>query len=193
MKKCGECGGRSLQQQIAEYSADLLGSPFDVILVGSVKREICEGCGKTLKTIIPDLEGLLHKIAATRASISRKLTGEEIRFLRHCVGWKAKDVAKKLEMTPENLSRVEKNSKPLGIQSERLFRVLVVAECIDTNDLFSSGTKELLQPMNLEIEKLWNIEDRMVMRFERVTPIYAEYGHDDNGTWEMKWPDQKAA
>ncbi len=191
MEKCKVCRGSPVVRLVPEYRADLLGAPFDVILFGAVKEEICSECSKVLKTTIPDLEGLLHRVAATRALSPRKLNGAEIRFLRHAMGWKAKDVADKLDMTPENLSRVEHDAKPLGSQSEKLFRIYVIAKKIEKDELESAIATKLAELIDLKIEPFWDADDKLEFAFERVCKESTDCGNSENGKWDRKG--QKAA
>src|SRR5438270_9996762 len=79
MKKCAACnGGETETRVVHEYLADLLGAPFQILLVDAVKEVWCVTCKKKLKTIIPDLEGLLHVAAQYRALTPRKLSGTEV-------------------------------------------------------------------------------------------------------------------
>src|SRR5688572_21190760 len=132
MMKCTTCSAVGKEVRVvSEYQADLLGAPFPVVLLNAVEEHWCTSCNKKLETVIPDLTGLLQAVAMTRAGIPRKLNGAEIKFLRHAVGMKAKQFAKKLEMSAENLSRVENGTKPLGPQSEKLLRFYVLTRFID--------------------------------------------------------------
>ena len=55
----------------------------------------------------------IARCRVVKAITFRKLSGEEVRFLRKEVGMKAKAFAQRIEMSPENLSRVENGSEPL--------------------------------------------------------------------------------
>jgi len=168
---------------IPDYRADLLGAPFEVILIEAVMEDYCSECGASMKTTIPDLEGLLHTVAATRSAISRKLSGAEIKFLRHAMGWKAKDVAEKLDMTPENFSRVENNTKLLGPQSEKLFRIFVMAKSVEKGELETDVVKAVAKLVELKIETFWNPDEKLAMRFVRVRKQPTGCGGDDSGKW----------
>jgi transcriptional regulator with XRE-family HTH domain len=118
----------------------------------------------------------LHVIAQTRAIIARKLTGAEIKFLRHAVGCKAKHFAEKLEMTAENLSRVENGLKPLGPQSEKLLRFYVLTKLIDDNLLSKIGREKLNKIFDMKIETMWDPNKPLVLRFVRKLPEDFEEG-----------------
>jgi DNA-binding transcriptional regulator YiaG len=166
MKKCAACKGENLETRVVhEYEAELLGAPFEILLVDAVKETWCAACNKKLKTSIPDLEGLLHVAAQSRAITPRKLTGAEVKFLRKAVGMKSKDFAKKIEMSPENLSRVENGAKPLGPGSEKLLRFFVVMKMFDEDILSKIDTKKINEIFNLEIESSWDPDQKLSFQF----------------------------
>lgn len=191
MDNCTICEKAATTRLIPEYRADLLGAPFTVFLDNAVKEDACGQCGRVLKTAIPDLEGLLHTVAATRAAISRKLSGAEIKFLRHAMGWKAKEIAEKLDMSPENFSRVENDTKPLGPQSEKLFRIYVIAKSIEKGELETDVAESVAKVFNLKIEPFWDPSKPITMRFVRAKKQTATSDNDHNGKWVD--PDKKEA
>jgi DNA-binding transcriptional regulator YiaG len=110
---------------LPEYAVDNLGASFKVILVDSARyvydMDIGEYC-----ISIPDEQGLLHSIAVVRAVHPLKLAGPDIRFLRKSLGFKSKDLAEHLDISPEHLSRCEKGEKVLSPNSEKLLRLLIL-------------------------------------------------------------------
>jgi transcriptional regulator with XRE-family HTH domain len=191
---CTTCKGAETEVRVVhEYNADLLGAPFPVYLVDAVKQHVCIKCDKATKTVIPDLDGLLHVIAQTRAVIPRKLSGPEIKFLRRAVGCKAKHFAQKIEMTPENLSRVEKGMKPLGPQSEKLLRFYVLTKLMD-DDLVSKITKEELNKVfDIKIETFWDPNNPLVLRFVRESRDASEPGDAEGNKRYQLQPMSQAA
>lgn len=65
-------------------------------------------------------------LARARALEPRKLSGEELRFMRKAMGMKAKDMAKSLGITSEYLSRCENGKKTMSETTEKLFRLYVI-------------------------------------------------------------------
>lgn len=177
------CAKSMVTRLIPHYRADLPGAPFEVIIIGAVVEDYCSECGASVKTTIPDLEGLLHAVAAARCAVPRKLSGAEIKFLRRAMGWKAKDVAGKLDMTPENFSRVENNAKLLGPQSEKLFRILVTVGSVGKGGLETGVAEAVAKLVELKIETFWNPDERLAMRFVRVRKQPAGCGGNDGGRW----------
>jgi len=104
------------------YNAVTLGAPFKVLLHDGVT------CGVDAKTgqqtiCIKDPFALINSVVRARVLHPRKLSGEEIKFVRKSIGAKAKSVAEFLDMTPEHLSRCESGTKVLSVASEKHFRM----------------------------------------------------------------------
>lgn len=187
MMKCDACNTGGLQERLVhEYVADALGAPFQVILIDSVKEYYCAECNKKLKTSIPDVPSLLKMVAAARSIVPQKLSGAEIKFMRHAIGLKAKQVAKSLDMSPENFSRVENGTKVLGPQSERIFRVGVILQLIEEKVLDHESLSRVTKAFNVEIETFWD----STKTFE----IYMKHTSvDENSSSEGSWVDKVSA
>ena len=151
---------------VHEYNADLLGAPFKIVLVDSVTEEYCSATGEKLKTVIPDMSGLLRKAAFYRAIMPRKLVGEEIKFLRNAISYKAKQMADALEMTPEHYSRVENGSKRLMPDTEKLLRVIAITKMFEDKIVSSALLKNMSQLLNLKIEGAWDPSEMIELRLE---------------------------
>ena len=124
MAKCKTCGSMGVTRNtLHEYRGDLLGAPFNVVVQDAVVEERCAGCGTKKGIMIPNLQGLVAAVAMTRALEPTHLTGGEIRFLRKSVGWKAKDLAKQLNVSPSHISRCETGKEPLGAIREKYLRL----------------------------------------------------------------------
>lgn len=124
MAKCKSCGSSEVTAKtLPEYCDELLGAPFEVIVEDAVVEELCANCGVRKGIMIPNPQGLVAAVAMVRALIPDHLTGSEIRFLRKCVGWKAKDLAKQLAVTPEYISRCETGKESLGPIRDKYLRL----------------------------------------------------------------------
>ncbi len=84
----------------------------------------CASCGEE-ELVVPRLAEL-HRVLA-RAVLAKpgRLTGVEVRFLRKSVGWSATDLARYIGVTKHAVSRWENDKEPIGLQSDRLLRMLV--------------------------------------------------------------------
>lgn len=187
MTKCKVCGGWGVEVRVvSSYDADLLGAPFSVFLDDSVQEERCSSCGTKLRTVIPDVEGLLHTVAMVRAIEPRKLTGGEIRFVRKAMGWKSKDVARHLELRAEHLSRCENGSRTLSPMSEKWFRLFVIAKMMDKTLKAKFDIEKLF---DMKIESTWDLNEKLIFRLsyrkteeeEHVAPV----GQPD-GKWQSE-------
>lgn len=114
----------ALTNVVPAYEVDTLGAPFQVTLVDSVQIKMDEDTGKEM-VLIPDFVGMVNAVARCRAIHPRKLSGDEIVFLRKALGIKAKALATYLDISPEHLSRCEAKSKVLSSASERMLRLFV--------------------------------------------------------------------
>jgi DNA-binding transcriptional regulator YiaG len=198
MMKCEVCGGeQSVTEHIVpSYEADLLGAPFSVVLDSSVREVLCASCNNKLKTVIPDLEGLLHAVAITRALTPRKLSGEEIKFLRGAMGWKAKEVAKHLELGAEHLSRCENGTKTLSPLAEKWLRLFVVVKVFEkpfkkrVNLEFIKENVDIDRIFDMKIEATWNPDEHLRFRFTHRKQDDRDLFQD---TPDGKWEPAKAA
>ena len=127
MTGCKACGGGHVEQNVLQSYRDdiLLGAPFPVSIEKTAVEERCADCGHLLGISVPDLSGLAAAVAMVRAVFPQKLTGAEIKFLRKAAGWRAKDLAEKLGVAPETVSRWEHAAPPISEQWERHLRLAV--------------------------------------------------------------------
>jgi transcriptional regulator with XRE-family HTH domain len=94
---------------------------LEVVLHGVAVRIVCDACNQQ-KIRIPNLPGLIAATALVRVLEPYKLNGHEIRVVRKALGWSAKELAERLVVTPETVSRWENDKEPIGLQSEKLLR-----------------------------------------------------------------------
>ena len=140
MKTCGKCGGEMRMQPISRYQIkkEQVGG-MHVEIFDAVTNLVCVKCGAVLRTDIPNLPGLLAAVAVFRSTMERKLNGQEIRFLRKTMEKTAKELAAKLDVAEETVSRWENNKLAISNPFERMLRVRVCREIgertrIDWND-----------------------------------------------------------
>lgn len=112
---------------LPEYTLDDLGTSFKVVLLNSVEQKITE---EGRETFIPDYQGLMKQIALLRCVHPLKLSAGDIKFLRKNLGMKSKELAGKLDISPEHMSRCESADKVLSPNSEKVLRSLVLLEAI---------------------------------------------------------------
>ena len=126
-----EIANLSTVTEIAKvYEADELGAPFNIILHEGVRITKCAQTGEVLNTTIPNLQGLRLQVAATRCLNSRKLSPIELKYVRKLCRFKASDIASKLGVSPEHLSRCESGDRLLSASAEKIFRAVVVRKAM---------------------------------------------------------------
>ena len=104
------------------YHVDTLGAPFKVVLNSGVTFGIDEKTGEETVSI-PDTIGLINAVVRKRVQHTRKLNGEELRFIRKAIGVRAKSLAELLDISPEHYSRCENGDKLMSNQSEKTLRL----------------------------------------------------------------------
>jgi transcriptional regulator with XRE-family HTH domain len=109
--------GRGSAEKILSTHRENIGIP--VVLLDSV-IEVTDA--NSVSTAIPDLKGLEAAAAIARISIPTKLGGKEIKFIRRVLGKRAIDIARRLDISPEHISRIEGGSTALITNTERIFR-----------------------------------------------------------------------
>ena len=122
--KCLQCGGpMTTTRENVKY--DWSGLPGITLMNVEVTR--CRKCGEW-EVAIPKIEGLHRLIAQTIIRKPARLTPAEIRFLRKSLGWSAADFARAIGTAPETVSRWETGATTMGVQADKLLRLLVVVQ-----------------------------------------------------------------
>lgn len=140
---------------LPEFTVDDLGTSFKVVLINSV---ICSEGEKGKEFLIPDYQGLVKQIAVSRAAHPVKLKGGDIKFLRKNLGLRSKELASKLDISPEHLSRCEAGTKILSPNSERVLRSLVLCEALY---IFRKAIEDVEGPKANSLDKLTGLIDRL--------------------------------
>ena len=122
MNQIEQHDGANVRIVTPRYELKSLGAPFRVTLIDSVGLSVDPDTGNEVVTI-PDLAGLISAVVRKRVTCPRKLSGEELRFLRKALAVKAKSIAKFLEVSAEHYSRCEAGEKVLTSSNERMFRL----------------------------------------------------------------------
>lgn len=119
--KCLQCGTEmKVGRENHRYESG--GLPYITLVDVEVRR--CPNCGEW-EVSIPYIEDLHGALADYLARKKAKLTKEEIRFLRTYLGLSGVELAERMGVSPSTVSRWENGSKPMGLTSERLLRLLV--------------------------------------------------------------------
>jgi len=159
MKHCESCGGGPLALNVIPVYRDRKIGIEGVVLKDAVWAETCPKCGhQDDEVIIPNLPGLVAAVAIARVKLPVKLKGRDIRFLRWAMELTGRNLAKKLEVAAETISRWENDHDPINPASEKLLRLLVgvhlaerapmvpfIAKDIDTMRITFRPTTETLE------------------------------------------------
>lgn len=174
---------------IAEkFLASDLGAPFRVYLHNSVTITTNEETGEVLSYKIPDLEGLIQAVVIKRVLDPRKLRGAELKFVRKSIGLKQKELAARIDMTPEHLSRCEADALVMSPSTEKLFRVFALKSAIKLNKEKASDAKTELEDAvdrifdGMKPVSAFDVEHELEMHFSRV-PVSGDVDSND-GHWD---------
>lgn len=136
----GKVGARVVESFVVED----LGAPFKVVLKNCV-RETVDEAGAVTGYNIPDYRGLERSIVLTRATLSKKLSGVELKFIRKLLGVKARELAASVELSPEHISHVENGRAVLSPGSEKLARLYLVKTAIKLHKLDACEARSKLE------------------------------------------------
>jgi putative zinc finger/helix-turn-helix YgiT family protein len=99
--------------------------PGTVLVDVEVSR--CPNCGE-FEVAIPAIEELDRVLANAVIRKPTRLTGLEVKFLRKYLGYSGTDFAKLIGADKATVSRWEKDAQPIGQQTDRLYRTLVILD-----------------------------------------------------------------
>ena len=123
---CIHCSSTDVERVIVE-SFDYDGFGIPIILFRSVLRTECRTC-KHFSHAIPRLGELAATVAIDIAMQPTRLTGDKLKFMRKAMSLKARELAVKLNTSPETISRLESNSIEISDAMDLRFRLCVISE-----------------------------------------------------------------
>lgn len=179
------------------YELDTLGAPFKVVLLNSFTFGVDPKTGERTVSI-EDWTGLINAVVRTRICHARKLSGDEIKFIRKAIGVRANLLAPFLDMTPEHFSRCENGTKVMSNQSEKHFRLFSYLASYSDNpeELLQNAVREekvteltdkqkrdaakfTMKFLSLKVEPVFNSEDELCFKFAR-KPLENGINSDDD-------------
>lgn len=162
--KCGASGTALTRTRMATYDETILGNP--VSLENGVDQFVCSKCGHTV-VAVANQEGLIAAVALCRILLPYKLNGQEIRLLRMALGLKGIELAKKLDVTPEAVSRWE-NGEVIGNPKEKTLRLVIALAVMPKAPAIDVDLQEL---MSMEITPVrpteWPVINLEMVRWKR--------------------------
>lgn len=150
---------------VDQFEAKDLGAPFRVILHKAVEVCLDDSTGEVVSYSIPDIDGLIRVVVVKRLLNRRKLSGADIRFVRKAIGVKQKEMAQKIEMSHEHLSRCESGTLVLSPGAEKLLRIFAIKVAVKLHSVKPGEARTQL-------------EDALDKLFECIKPVSA-YAVDD--------------
>ena len=122
--KCFECGSEMVEKRetVRDHA---LGLPNVVLREVPVRR--CPKC-REYEVVFPQMARLHKFLAGILIRKNTRLTGHEVRFLRKYLGWSGADLARRIGVTPESVSRWENEHEPIGLVPDRTLRLMVALE-----------------------------------------------------------------
>jgi DNA-binding transcriptional regulator YiaG len=147
---CDKCNGDRLATRVLpEFRTDALGLP-NVTLIGIAQELYCRDCGESLGVSYPNLEGILAALALGRAQTPQKFGGEEIRFIRKALKWTTRELAGRLGVREETVSRWEHDREPIGPGSEKLLRLIAVELLAEKAPALKPDRRRILIDMQIK-------------------------------------------
>jgi DNA-binding transcriptional regulator YiaG len=147
---CDKCHGDKLATRILpEYRTDALGLP-NVTLIGIAQELYCRECGERLGVSYPNLEGVLAALALVRAQNPQKFGGTEVRFMRKALKCTARELAARLGVREETISRWEHDREPIGPGSEKLLRLMAVELLAENAPAVEPDRRSILVNMRIK-------------------------------------------
>jgi DNA-binding transcriptional regulator YiaG len=148
--KCDKCHGDRLATRVLpEYRTDALGLP-NVTLLGIAQELYCRDCGERLGVSYPNLEGILAALALARAQNQQKFGGLEVRFMRKALKWTTRELAARLGVREETVSRWEHDREPIGPGSEKLLRLMAVELLAENAPAVELDRRRILLDMQIK-------------------------------------------
>ena len=122
--KCPNCRGEMTSKK-GNYLYEESGLRY--VTLQNVVVSNCGQCGEQT-VAIPKIEELHRVIAQAIIKKKERLSAEEARFLRKCLGWSGKDFAEHMGVTQETVSRWENGKEPMGPVADRLLRLILAQQ-----------------------------------------------------------------
>jgi len=120
-EKCSACGkaAKTVRRDYEWKDVDL------PVLLKNVEMIECGKCGN-VEVVIPQISKLMRLLALAVILKPYRMTGGELRFLRKFTNRTGAEFAKVIKVDKTTLSKWENSDDPIGEQSDRLIRTVVL-------------------------------------------------------------------
>ncbi len=122
--RCLQCDG---QTKVRPGPVRYEGAGLAHVYLDGLEVRECAECGDVLVRI-PRVEELHRRLAEGVATKEQRLSPDEIRFLRKYLGLSGQDLARRLKVRPETVSRWEHGKQSLRESVELALRLLALVE-----------------------------------------------------------------
>jgi putative zinc finger/helix-turn-helix YgiT family protein len=140
VQRCTECG-----EETVSTREDRTYSKLPGVLLCGVEVLRCPKCGES-EVVIPKPNQLGDLLAKHLIDKRDRLVGPEVRFLRAHLGLSGVDLARRMGISPETVSRWENGKDMMGPVADRLLRLLVAG---DTSGETLAGIGDEPKPLAL--------------------------------------------
>lgn len=150
MTTCLDCGS---EMTIATEDHAYVEAGLSAVTLLGVEVRLCPQCGET-ELVLPALESIHRQIMSALVSKEGRLAPEEMRFLRRYAGYSGADMARRVGVAPETLSRWEHGARDVGVGSDRFLRVIVMAtvgETLHPAAFLTMASTDDATPLRLDI------------------------------------------
>ncbi|MGC2661669.1 MAG: type II TA system antitoxin MqsA family protein [Bryobacteraceae bacterium] len=135
-------------------------SGLDNLTLKNVELLHCDNCGNE-DPVIEAIETLHEGIAQAIAKRPGRLQGQEIRFLRKHLELTARQIAEILQVDHTTVSKWENDKDPIGSQSERLLRAILMTMPKRRNSLLQQLARQTETDARSNIE----IDDKLAVQY----------------------------
>ena len=121
----------------------------------------CPSCGES-ERVIPHMDELYQVLAGALVGKQARLASEEIRLLRHTIGWAEADLAKQLGVTVESVSRWEGGTEAMAPVADRLLRLVAARELGLKAPRELTAIADTAEPLDMQLRfgaERWHIVD----------------------------------
>lgn len=146
---CFACGSE-MTTAVENHAYVEAGLPAVTLLAVEIRR--CP-CGES-ELVLPALESIHRQIMQALVAKAGRLAAEEMRFLRKFAGYSGVDMARRVGVAPETLSRWENGAQDVGVGSDRLLRVVVMAaagESLQPSAFLTMASAEGAEALRLSV------------------------------------------
>lgn len=150
MMVCEQCDGElERRTATAEEPYQYTASGLDNVYLSGIAVFRCPTCKREAPRI-PRMPALHSALNDAIAMLPGRLSGPELRFLRKHRGASQKELARRLRVEPETLSRIENGHEPCGQVLENLMRFIArdgAGEC-NAYDLLGTLADQAIDEKN---------------------------------------------